>query len=261
MKIDKLSNVEWLRTQYIDMERSCDDIATELGTYRHRVRRALIKMRIPLRNPSAAQSVALKTERASHPTKGKRRPESVRVCISEGVAKSWSELSEEEILERSMKSKEQWNNMSQYDKDKLQNMALAAVLRTAKEGSKLEKFIFDRLTSAGYVIEYHKSGLLPSEKLQIDLYLPELGTAIEIDGPNHFLPIWGAEQLRRTIQSDQKKTGLLLSFGLVILRIKCIHKSISKKLERDILHVILEQLDKIKIEYPDKTKRLIEIEV
>ena len=58
------------------------------------------------------------------------------------------------------------------------------------------------------MIEYHKKGIVPNSNLEVDIYLPEMGAAIEIDGPSHFLPIWGEEALSKTIKSDNEKNGL-----------------------------------------------------
>lgn len=257
----RLNDKNWLNEEYIVKNRSCDDIAVELGTYRHRVRRALIKNSIPLRSQSDAQSAALKSKRAKHPTKGTHRPESVKVLISEGVANNWSQITPEELERRSNISSRNWENMSAEDKEKLLKAGREAVLKAAKDGSKLERFLQEGLTKAGYVIEYHKEGLIAGDKLQIDMFVPRLSTAIEIDGPSHFFPIWGDEQLSKTMESDRKKTGLLLEAGIVIIRIKQVAKSLSQKLQRDILASVLETLIMVEREFPNQTSRLIEIEV
>jgi len=255
-----LQNKKWLFEQYITKDRSCEDIANELGTYRHKVRRALIKMGISLKGQSAAQHSALKSGRRQHPTEGKHRSDDVRVKISESVAQNWSELSDAKLSSRSEKARQQWEAMSEAERAKFNKAGTEAILRAAKEGSKLEKFLRTDLTKAGYVIEYHK-GDFPDGKLQIDLFVPGLSTAIEIDGPSHFLPIWGPEQLQKTIQADEKKTGLLLHMGLVIIRIKYMRKTLSQKIKRDVLRMVLEQLDKIEKHFPTKANRLIELEV
>ena len=47
-----------------------------------------------------------------------------------------------------------------------------------------------------------------------------MGIAIEIDGPSHFLPVWGEDALKKNISYDQKKQGLILGRGLTLIRIK-----------------------------------------
>ena len=258
--MSRLEDKNWLFEQYWTEDRSCEDIANELNTYRHKVRRALIKMGIALKDQSAAQTSALKSGRRKHPTKGTKRPESVRVSISNSVANKWSNLEPEELARRSQLGRLQWEAMSVEERERLMKAATEAVLKAAKEGSKLEKFLRVELTKAGYVIEYHKNDF-PNEKLQIDLFLPALSVAVEIDGPSHFLPIWGDEKLQHTIESDQKKTGLLLNMGIVVIRIKYPAKSVSQKIQRDILATLLAQLSEVQTHFPDKANRLIELEV
>lgn len=255
-----LENKDWLYQEYVTKDRSCAAIATDLGTYRHKVRRALIKMGIALKDQTAAQQAALKSGRRQHPTEGTQRSECVRLKISEGVADSWSNASDEQLQLRSDKAKAQWESMSEEERSKFTAAATAAILKAAKEGSKLEKFLRQELTNAGFVIEYHKEDF-PTGKLHIDLFLPKLSTAIEVDGPSHFLPIWGDAQLLKTIESDEKKIGLLLSMGLVIVRIRCTRKTLSQKVKRDILALVIEQLNNIINHFPGKTQRLIDIEV
>jgi very-short-patch-repair endonuclease len=50
-----------------------------------------------------------------------------------------------------------------------------------------------------------------------------MNVAIEIDGPSHFLPVWGDDALKRNQKYDQKKTGLLLGKGLSLIRVKQQH--------------------------------------
>jgi very-short-patch-repair endonuclease len=56
--------------------------------------------------------------------------------------------------------------------------------------------------------------------MSIDIFLNDHGVAIEIDGPSHQLPIWGEAKLIKTQQIDDMKTGLLISTGIRVIRIK-----------------------------------------
>jgi hypothetical protein len=64
--------------------------------------------------------------------------------------------------------------MSEEDKIKLRESAIPGIKRASQEGSKLEKYIRDKLTKENYVIEYHKKGIVPNANLEVDIYLPEL---------------------------------------------------------------------------------------
>jgi very-short-patch-repair endonuclease len=146
-------------------------------------------------------------------------------------------------------------------KEEMRRMALEAVREASKIGSKTERHLNNGLTNAGYSVIFHKNGLVPGSKLEVDLFLPEIKTAIEIDGPGHFLPIWGEEKLLKQQSADIIKQGILIDHGYAILRIRQIDKSISMTRMNKLLEVVLSELDKINKKFPSKKKRLIEIEV
>ena len=99
------------------------------------------------------------------------------------------------------------------------------------------------------------------DKFELDLFIPELKVAIEIDGPAHFFPIWGEEALQKNIRSDIQKSGLILGAGFVMIRVKNISKSLSKKSQRDTLNTILSALQGVEKKFPAKKDRYIEFEV
>lgn len=252
----------WMETQYHTNNRSMQHIADELGTTRQRVRRALIRLDVEIKDKSKAQKDALQSGRAKHPTEGTERPEEVRLRISEAVAADWANADEETLRHRSEKAKQQWAAMPQHKRDELLKLARDAVRVSAKEGSQLEKFLRDGLTKAGYDVKYHMKGIIPNVNLEVDMFLPTLHTAIEIDGPSHFLPIWGEENLQKNIQSDLEKTGLLLSQGFVVVRVKQLSSNVSQILKRKLLTSVLDEVKKIETKFPtNKNKRLIELEV
>jgi len=257
----KLEDKAWCYKQYWTMERSIGDIAKELDTYPNKVRRALKSHGIKLRDKGSAQAVALKKGRSNHPTKDKGHSEESKVKISESVAQNWENLSEEELEARRETARKQWANMSEEDKLKLRESAVPGIKRASKEGSKLEKYIQSQLTKSGYVIEYHKKGVVPNANLEVDIYLPEIGTAIEIDGPSHFLPIWGQEALSKTIKSDNEKNGLLRYHGVMVLRVAQKRKTLSQKAMRDTWKAIEAELKIVSKKMPTKSERFKEIEV
>jgi len=259
--MSKLEDKKWCDKQYWSLERSIGDIAKELDTYPNKVRRALKSHGIKLRDKGAAQSVALKTGRSSHPTKDKGHSEESKIKISEAVAQNWENLSDEELEVRRESARKQWENMTTEEKIKLRESAIPGIKKASREGSKLEKYIRSKLTEYGYVIEYHKKDIIPNAKMEVDIYLPEISTAIEIDGPSHFIPIWGEEALRKTIKSDNEKNGLLRYHGIMVLRISQKKKTLSQKSMRDTWNSIKVEIDLIAKEMPKKEKRFKEIEV
>ena len=251
---------EYIIEQYVNEKKSTYEIAQDLKTYPNKIRRALNTLGVDLRDKSSAQTVAIESGIHDHPTRGKKRTEAEKVAISNGMATYWENMEEDERKRRSDLSKKQWAEMSEEDKANLRKLAAEAVRKASKEGSKIEKFIYEGLTKVGYDVIFHKRGLVANENLEVDLFIPAINTAIEIDGPAHFLPIWGEESLNRHIRADAQKAGLLMNRGFVILRVKNIIRNLSQKNMRETLAAIIVELKKIEKKFPPATKRLIEIE-
>lgn len=236
-------------------------IAEKLDTYASKVRNALIFLGVPMRGYGEAQAAALKVGRSVHPTKGKTLSEDLKRRIGEQRSKTYSELSDEEKKKISQVKKEQWENMTESEKHNLRSMAALAVREASKSGSKTEKFVKEGMENEGWTVHFHVKNLIPSEQLEVDLYLPEIKTVVEIDGPTHFLPIWGEDKLKRHIKADSLKSGLLLASGYAIIRVRQLDRSVSVKRMNDMFLAVLEEAKKIREKFPEKTKRLIEIEV
>ena len=252
---------EYLIEQYVNSKRSFADIASEFNTYPNKIRREAIRFGIKPRDKSNAQKNALKSGRHKHPTKGTQRSKETKIKISNRVSENWKNISQEEYDRRIKQAQKRWENMPQSDKDALMKAAGDAVRKAGKEGSKMERFLLEMLRESGYVVQFHRKGLVPNEKLEVDLFLPELKTAIEIDGPSHFFPIWGEDSLARNLRADAQKTGLLITRGFAILRVKHLTKHVSTKHMRDLSYRIMEELEQIKLQFPSEDKRLIEVEV
>ena len=246
---------------YVNQGLSTYVIAEKYQTYPNKIRRLLKKRGIPLNDKSEAQRIAIQSGRSKHPTQGTKRDAVVKHKISEGVYQSWKKISAQERQNRVDKSRVQWYNMTEVERDALRKAAAIAVRVAAKEGSKMENFLRVELTRLGYDVVFHKTGLIPSENLEVDIFLPQINTAIEIDGPAHFYPIWGEGNLQKHIESDAHKSGLLLLQGFVVIRIKHLTKNLSEKHKRDVLAQLETVLKQISNKFPVKSKRYIELEV
>ena len=216
-KEEKLSLIQDL---YVKQKLSFADIASEYATYANKIRRDAKAFEIKIRNKSEAQKNALVTGKHSHPTKGKPRSDDTKNKIGNKVMEFWEQLDDDELKERKKKFKDNWLKLSDDERQNMQKLATDAVRASSKLGSKLEKFLLQKLLEKGYKVEFHKEHSLLTTKLQIDLFLPSINTAIEVDGPSHFLPVWGDEALKRNISYDQKKQGLIVGRGWILIRIK-----------------------------------------
>lgn len=254
-------NTNQIIMMYTKQHKSTYEIAEKFNTYPNRIRRILIKGGVQLKTKSEAQKNAIDNGTAVHPTSGKIRTKEEKLKISSGLKKYWEDMSDEMYKLRVDQSKKRWEALSEVDKDKMMSAAIKSIQAAGKEGSKLEKFLYEEITKAGYSVQYHKKQLIQNQDLELDMYIPSLKTIIEVDGPSHFLPIWGEEKLQKQIKADTQKSGLILSKGMVIIRIKNLSDAVCladrEKLRLDILN-FLSTIDKA---FPKKSERYIEIEI
>lgn len=227
----------------------------------NKVRKALEFLGIPRRKYSDAQKVSLQTGRSKHPTEGKTLSEEHRRSVGRGRAKAWAGISDEERTRLSELSKAQWAAMTDSEKSELRRLAAEAVRECSREGSMMEKYLVEALRKKGFTVNFHAKGLIPSDTLEVDMFLPEIKTAIEIDGPAHFLPIWGEENLRKHQDADAKKEGLLINEGYVLIRVKQLDKNMSESRMETVLNAVLVEVDKIVKSFPEESKRLIGLEL
>jgi very-short-patch-repair endonuclease len=249
---DILQNLHW------DQLKSVSEVASILGTYNNKIRRWAKKVEFPLRDKSEAQKNALATNKIQHPTKGKKRTLAEKAKIGNTVASNWENISEEERERRAKLAQENWKNRSKADIDDMQEKATKARLQAAKDGSKLEKYVLSALLENGFKAEFHKEHFLLNEKVHLDIWLPDLRTAIEIDGPTHIEPIWGDEHLKKTQKTDNMKDGLLLNCGFCIIRLQQ-RKNISKTYVANLVSELLVSLNKIQYKFPELGERKITI--
>ena len=245
------------------------EIAESLDTYSTKVLRALKFLGKLLYNDenyykrdySEAQRIALEKGRAKHPTEGKNLDKNHKEKIGASRSKAYHSLSEEDKKRISDISKKNWDALGKAKQEEIRNLALESVRQASKLGSKTERHLNNGLAKAGYTVEFHKTGLVFANNLEVDLFLPEVKTAIEIDGPGHFLPIWGEEKLMKQKIADTAKQGILINNGYVIIRIRQIDKSISLTKMNHLLSLVLEEIRSIANKFPLPKNRLIEIEV
>ena len=136
------------------------------------------------------------------------------------LREKYDENAKNSTAEIQEKSKKNWEELDTDVKENILRMANKAVRVSSKEGSKLEKYVLEFLLKQGFHVEFHKEQTLSNTRLQIDLFLPKINLAIEVDGPSHFEPVWGAESLKKNQKYDSKKEGLILGKGWILIRIK-----------------------------------------
>lgn len=233
-------------------------IAEHFGTYHQKITRYLKRWGVVLKSKSTAQKEALSSGRFEHPTKGTIRSDEVKQKISAKMVDSWAELSSVEKKRRVEKARENWDNLPEEQKKSLQEAAHAAIRVSAKDGSKLEIFVKDGLISAGIAVIFHKKELIPNNRLEVDLFIPHNKVAIEIDGPSHFLPIWGEAKLLKTMASDMQKGGLLNANGVHLIRVKQLVKTVSTFRANKILQELIDTINSLNgVQHP----QIIELQI
>jgi very-short-patch-repair endonuclease len=252
-------NEAYVIDQYVNKNRSANDIAKEVGTYPKKISRIVAKNGHQLRNRSETQKLALEQGTASHPTAGKKRTEQEKKNISLGISDRWSKLSKKQKEAISQSAKERWESKSELEKQELKSAAARGIRLAGVEGSKAEKFLRRRLLEENYDVLLHKKDLIPGD-YEIDIFLPALKIVIEIDGRHHFEPVWGEERLKKVIEYDAKKNGLLMSKGYSVIRIKYLCNKMTRAVGEKMWAKIKPMIDNIST-HKSKQNRLVEIEV
>jgi len=252
-------NDEYVIKRYQDGH-SCAEIAEEFSTYSKKIERILKKNNVTIRSKAEAMKLAIKNGRADHPTEGKQMTDDTKLAISKGVEQAWKDMPEEARIQFAEGAKQRWDDMDPVKKKEMQSKAGAALREACLEGSKAEKFLKAKLQDMGYEVVMHKKGLIQGN-FEIDLLLPELNTIIEVDGPQHFLPIFGEDKLAETIKMDSIKNGLLIGRGFCVIRIKYLCKSMNLSVERRLWSVVEEAVARVAKKFPPKSKRFIELEI
>lgn len=210
-----------LYKKYITEQKSTHEIADEEKTHPTTVRRWLHHYNIPLRSRSSAQIISMEKGRSIHPSKGKNLPENQKILIGKRMVKMWAELSDEDRKRRASLSKTAWENM---DAARIQSMTkdnVVAIKQSAKIGSKLERFLCERLIASNFKVDFHKE----FDSQHIDIFIGQKigklsGVAIEVNGPCHYKAIWGEKRFEQRALSDSKKYGYLQSKNFLTIIVK-----------------------------------------
>jgi len=235
--------------------KSVPELAEEYGTYPLKICRLIRSSGGKLRSKSESQKLALDKGRAVHPTNGPNFTEEKRLELSDKMHNIYLGYSKEKKKEISEKCQSSYNSRSEEEKDNLRKLSHAAILKSSREGSKMEHFFFDKLTEDGYNIVFHKKGFILNDHLEIDLLIPAMKVAIEVDGIYHYENIHG--DLRKVNKKDDEKNGLLIGAGYVVIRILNDLQNTSLYGLRQKYEVLRTKLEELKEGFPPVSERLI----
>jgi very-short-patch-repair endonuclease len=254
----------------LDLKKICElydngssirEIAMLYETYPNKISRALKKSGKELRSREEAAKVAVNAGKIKPPMLGKKRTQEEKDNISVKRSQKWKEMPDKDLEDFRQAAKERWDSLSVQDRMDNQRKAGEALRRASVEGSKAEKFLYERLTKEGYDVIIHKTGLIPGQKYEVDLFMPSMLIAIEIDGPQHFLPVYGEENLRRNIKYDSIKNGALLGRGMCVIRVRYMLKHNSQSSNVRLFELVLNTVKQIEAKFPEPQDRFIELEI
>jgi very-short-patch-repair endonuclease len=240
----------YLKTAYLE-GKSVRVLGKELGLSPSAVSRELKKIGVTLRTKAESQALHIKSN--GHPRLGKKHTDESKQAIGNKILKAWEEKSEEEKEKFSERAKKN------YEKHgiELKKAGHKGVRLSSKRGSKLEKYIENYLRDKNIEVQFHKN-MLTNERLEVDMYIPEYKTCIEINGPSHYEPIRGEAVLLKQQRADLEKMGLITQAGFLYIRVKNV-KPFSIVRYRAVCDRIYEQL--VNPDFDAVTKKYAEIEV
>ena len=215
-------NDQKVRELYIDQKKSLRAVSKELGVPLATLSRFMKKAGIPMRTKAQAQKNYLKDN--DHQMKGRKHTDETKKKISSSLGEFWDGLTDEEREEVKRKIgsawKRKWEAMTEQER-KLMMEDLSLKAKEAQgQGSRLERFIAEELRKRGYTIEERSVNYTAGKDFEVDLALPVEKIAIEVDGPTHFLPIYGEEHLEKQQERDARKDEQVNAVGMSMLRVR-----------------------------------------
>tara|TARA_R110002020_G_scaffold383901_3_gene594548 strand:+ start:874 stop:1614 length:741 start_codon:yes stop_codon:yes gene_type:complete len=237
---------------YTEKKMSTHEIAQKFNTYPNKINRVLKKHEVQLRSRNDAARINVEKNGP------KKLKESTKLKISEFQGKLWENATDERKQERIEHGKKCWDKKTASERDALIRQGQQTAQQASRIGSKMEHSLLETLTSKGFKVEFHKEHWLQNHRLQLDLFIPAIRTVIEVDGPSHFKPVWGMENLIKNQKADRQKTGLVLGQDLVLIRVK-MEKKFSQRYARQTAKNLLNILNSIKKQYPNKDERYFEL--
>lgn len=107
--------------------------------------------------------------------------------------------------------------------------------------SKLELFLQEHLS--GYYFEYNNRKIC--DGLELDIFIPKLKLAFEINGIFHYEAIYGENKLQNTIRKDNLKVNLCKELSINLIIIKDESNKFTEKYGYEILSRIYKDIHKL----------------
>lgn len=183
-----------------------------------KISRLFQKYEIQPRSKSEVQKDKIQSGKVEHPTKGKKLSEETKRKISDVQSADWKN-NPESRAKAAEATRLYWSEMDEQKKKELLGKCGNGIREASKKGSKLEHLLSDAIIKNGFASISHKTRVLPNEDLEFDLYIPEIATIIEVDGPSHSKVIWNEKTLEKNKKRDKEKSGTALNMGFNFVRV------------------------------------------
>lgn len=223
-------NEDLVRELYLKQGLSMRKISQKIGVNLATLSRFMARHGIKARDKAQAQKNYLKDNK--HPMQGVKHSEDTRRRISSSLGQFWDGLTDaqREAFKKKIGAawRRKWAAMDeQARKIMIEELTAKAKARQGK-GSRLEHFIAEELRKRGYTVEERTTNYTMGKQFEVDLALPKEMIAIEVDGPTHFLNIYGEEALAKQQERDARKDELINSAGYNVLRIRDNNNALSQ---------------------------------
>jgi very-short-patch-repair endonuclease/predicted XRE-type DNA-binding protein len=177
---------------------------------------------IKKRNKSEAQKNYIK-QAGKHQRDGTTHDEITKDKISDKMREFYDSEEGEAAKDRIREFRQQeWA-----EKSEAERAAILADLQQANrakmqagEGSNFENFLAEQLSAHGFRVEQRTKAWTPGQKFHVDIAMPTEKIIIEVDGPTHWAPIYGDEELHKVEVKDARKDGVLNANGWNVLRVQ-----------------------------------------
>lgn len=238
-------NEQDVRRLYLDKGLSMRKVAEAVGAPLATLSRFMKKHGIIARDKGQAQKNYLRGH--DHQMKGRKHTVETKKQISASLGDFWEGLTDEEREEVKRKIgsawKRKWELMSEQERKLMMEGLSSKAKESQGQGSRLERFIAEELRKRGYFVEERSTNYTAGKDFEVDLALPTERIAIEVDGPTHFLPIYGEEHLERQQERDARKDDMINSIGYSVLRVRDNNGSLSilriNRIEQAIQEIVL----------------------
>ena len=215
-------NEQIVRELYLEQGLSMRVVAKKVGVPLATLSRFMKRTGISARSKGEAQKNYLKEH--DHQMKGRKHSDETKKKISHSLGDFWDSLDDEQREEVKRKIGSAWQRKWAGMSDQERKLMMEGLATKAKEaqgnGSRLERFIAEELRKRGYTVEERSTNYTSGKDFEVDLALPKERIAIEVDGPTHFLPIYGDDHLAQQQERDSRKDDQVNAVGYNMLRVR-----------------------------------------